>query len=77
MEEDNKKLARNPDKNLESSESEGKSTRNQINYLDLDASKKPRQGWEKQCQEAGAGNEDLLMGDYLHHSFDCKEWTWD
>ena len=37
----------------------------------------PRQGWETAIIAAG-GNEDdeLLMEDYLEHSWDEEEWTW-
>ncbi|MDJ0532273.1 MAG: AbrB/MazE/SpoVT family DNA-binding domain-containing protein [Xenococcaceae cyanobacterium MO_207.B15] len=37
----------------------------------------PRQGWEEAIIAAGVDeNEELLMGDYLEHSWDEEEWTW-
>ena len=37
----------------------------------------PRQGWEETIIAAGVDEEDeLLMEDYLEHSWDEKEWTW-
>ena len=38
----------------------------------------PRQGWEVAIIAAGGSNDDeLLMGDYLEHSWDEEEWTSD
>lgn len=39
--------------------------------------RQPRRGWAEQYEQAGAGNEELLMGDELQNSFDLEEWTWD
>ena len=36
----------------------------------------PRQGWEEAIIAAGVDEEELLMGDYLEHSWDEEEWTW-
>lgn len=37
----------------------------------------PRQGWEEAIMAAGVDEEEeLLMGDYLKHSWDEEEWTW-
>ena len=37
----------------------------------------PRQGWEEAIIAAGVDeDEELLMGDYLEHSWDEEEWTW-
>lgn len=37
----------------------------------------PRQGWEDAIMAAGVDeDEELLMGDYLEHSWDEEEWTW-
>ena len=37
----------------------------------------PRQGWEAAIIAAGVDEEEeLLMGDYLEHSWDEEEWTW-
>ena len=37
----------------------------------------PRQGWEEAIIAAGVDeDEELLMGDYLEHSWDKEEWTW-
>lgn len=37
----------------------------------------PRQGWEAQILATGAcENDELLMEDYLEHSWDDEEWTW-
>ena len=37
----------------------------------------PRQGWEEAIMAAGVDeDEELLMGDYLEHSWDEEEWTW-
>ena len=37
----------------------------------------PRQGWEEAIIAAGVDEKDeLLMEDYLEHSWDEKEWTW-
>ena len=37
----------------------------------------PRAGWEEAIIAAGAkGDDELLMGDYLEHSWDEEEWTW-
>ena len=37
----------------------------------------PRQGWEEAIIAAGVDEDDeLLMGDYLPHSWDEEEWTW-
>ena len=39
--------------------------------------KNPRQGWEETIIAAGVDEEEeLLMGDYLEHSWDEEEWTW-
>jgi antitoxin MazE len=36
-----------------------------------------RQGWEAAIMAAGASeNDELLMEDYLEHSWDEEEWTW-
>ena len=36
----------------------------------------PRAGWEEAIAAAGSSEEDeLLMGDYLEHSWDEEEWT--
>jgi antitoxin MazE len=36
-----------------------------------------RQGWEEAIIAAGIDEEEeLLMGDYLEHSWDEEEWTW-
>ncbi|MDJ0687068.1 MAG: AbrB/MazE/SpoVT family DNA-binding domain-containing protein [Xenococcaceae cyanobacterium MO_188.B32] len=37
----------------------------------------PREGWEEAILAAGNSDDDeLLMGDYLEHSWDEEEWTW-
>lgn len=37
----------------------------------------PRQGWSEAIIAAGVNeNEELLMEDYLEHSWDEEEWTW-
>jgi antitoxin MazE len=37
----------------------------------------PRKGWEESIIAAGVDEDDeLLMGDYLEHSWDEEEWTW-
>ena len=37
----------------------------------------PRQGWEEAIIAAGVDeDEELLMEDYLEHSWDEEEWTW-
>ena len=37
----------------------------------------PRDGWEELIIAAGVSEEDeLLMGDYLEHSWDEEEWSW-
>lgn len=36
----------------------------------------PRQGWEEAIMAVGVDEEELLMGDYLEHSWDEEEWTW-
>ena len=37
----------------------------------------PRQGWSEAIIAAGVDEQDeLLMGDYLEHSWDEEEWTW-
>ena len=37
----------------------------------------PRQGWEAKIIAAGANNSDeLLMEDYLEHTWDKEEWEW-
>ena len=37
----------------------------------------PRQGWEAAIIAAGGSDDgELLMGDYLEHSWDEEEWTW-
>ena len=36
----------------------------------------PREGWEEAILAAGNSDDDeLLMGDYLEHGWDEKEWT--
>lgn len=36
-----------------------------------------RQGWSEAIIAVGdCDNDELLMGDYLDHSWDEKEWTW-
>jgi len=36
-----------------------------------------RQGWEAAIMAAGESeNDELLMEDYLEHSWDEEEWTW-
>lgn len=36
-----------------------------------------RQGWEEAIIAAGVDEDDeLLMGNYLEHSWDEEEWTW-
>jgi antitoxin MazE len=36
-----------------------------------------RQGWSEAIIAAGGGdNDELLMGDYLDHTWDEEEWTW-
>lgn len=37
----------------------------------------PRQGWEAAIVAAGESeNDELLMEEYLEHSWDEEEWTW-
>ena len=37
----------------------------------------PREGWEEAILAAGEMEDDeLLMGDYLEHSWDEEEWQW-
>ena len=37
----------------------------------------PREGWEEAILAAGESKDDeLLMEDYLEHSWDEEEWTW-
>ena len=37
----------------------------------------PREGWEEAILAAGNIDDDeLLIGDYLEHSWDEEEWTW-
>ena len=36
----------------------------------------PRHGWEEAIIKAGIDKDELLMGDYLEHSWDEEEWTW-
>jgi antitoxin MazE len=41
------------------------------------ANNHPRQGWSEAIIAAGGSNNDeLLMDDYLDHSWDEEEWTW-
>ena len=47
------------------------------NYLIVSSvAENPRQGWEEAIIAAGVDeDEELLMGDYLEHSWDEEEWT--
>lgn len=42
------------------------------------ANNPPRQGWTEAIIAAGDSelSNELLMGDYLDHSWDKEEWTW-
>ncbi|MGL6339586.1 MAG: AbrB/MazE/SpoVT family DNA-binding domain-containing protein [Waterburya sp.] len=37
----------------------------------------PRRTWEKEIlATGGSDNDELLMGDYLEHTWDDEEWEW-